>query len=1517
VLGEKVGLFAAEINASGTNGGGTVLIGGDYQGSGSILNAERTYISRDSEIKVDALLNGDGGRVIAWADGTTGFYGRISARGGSNSGDGGFVEVSGKENLIFRGEVDTTAPQGNFGTLLLDPQDIIIVDSPAEPDDGELADGRILDTDSPGDTFTISKGTLEAINGDVSLEASNNIVIADDVSLDFDNDIFLSAGSITFKANADMDGVGKFWMDAGETIKTNGRDISIEGASITTGIIDTNGGDISLTSTVGDIITDDVESDGIIFGGGDITLVAEGNINTRQLDASSNGLGDGGEIRLKAKGGNIQVSNSIESESFFGDAGEINLEANGNIYVSKQIESGSFFGDAGEINLEANGNIYVSKQIESGSFFGDAGNITFHTNGNITTVGDIISTSNDGNGGEIALTSHNGKIDTTSGNLISASDAGNAGDINLAAEGNIITGNTIAVSQDGNAGNIEFNSNLGNINTTAGTLISASDEGNAGNITLTAKGDIITGDENSTSNDFNGIASDINLDNIDINPGSLISTSNAGNAGDITLATEGNITTADTTSASREGNGGNIKFSSNLGSIDTTAGILASASDEGNAGEINLIADSDITTGDIQAFSIDGDGGAIALTSTQGKIDTTPGTLTSASDSGNAGEIELIANHDITTGDIQAVSIDGDGGAIALTSTQGKIDTTPGTLTSASDNGDAGEINLIADSDITTGDIQAFSIDGDGGAIALTSTQGKIDTTPGTLTSASDSGNAGEINLIADSDIKTGDIQTFSIDGDGGAIVLNSTQGTIDTTPGTLISASERGDAGEIDITANSDITIGNLQAVSRKGNGGDITLRSNNGEIETTGGIVNSGSISREGGDITFTANDDLRLTGIINTSGNLVGGDITLQSTNGAINAELLLLNSGWLSSNSIKIVQDHLPPLPLNIFAVARVNAGDITLSAKNDINITTGAINASSAPDVLVDGETIAVGGNISFTSSEGAISLENNFIRTNIRSDKPLDRGGDFNFHARSVSLINSNAITFNHGYAQGSNININATEFVELSQGSSLGTQARGSQATNLTIDTQELRIRDGSLLSSYRIGEFPFQDRGNLSVNADSVDISGTSADGLIPSALASVSARGNNAGDVRINTNQLIVRDGGSVFGVTLNEGQDAPGEGANVFIKADSVIVTGTSENQLFGSSISVDTLVNGKAGNLEIETNQLLVQDGGVVSASTFGTGDAGNISINAGEVLVSGASLDNQIKSGIYAQSYDEGEAGSIDITTGDLIVQDGARITVNSEPTSEDSGNLINKTNAWIEVLREIPEADIDPDFAVARGSGTSDAGDITIDANNIFLNNQGQITGVTSSGEGGNINIDVWDLILMRHNSFISTTAGTAPGGGNGGNITINAPFIVAVPQENSDITANAFTGNGGRITIFSQAIFGLTFRPSLTPFSDITVSSQFGLDGTVELNTLGIDPSQGLINISEKVLESEIKDICAADDGKPRVELYDIGRAGIPLTPHDSFEPNFFESESPASNLEAMRPVPYRCNG
>jgi filamentous hemagglutinin family protein len=128
VLGNQVGLIDnASINASGESGGGTVLVGGDYKGDNAeIQNASRTYFGRDATIAADAITGGDGGKVVVWSNDATRAYGSISARGGAQSGNGGLVEVSGRNWLDFAARVDTTAPNGATGTLLLDPTDITI-----------------------------------------------------------------------------------------------------------------------------------------------------------------------------------------------------------------------------------------------------------------------------------------------------------------------------------------------------------------------------------------------------------------------------------------------------------------------------------------------------------------------------------------------------------------------------------------------------------------------------------------------------------------------------------------------------------------------------------------------------------------------------------------------------------------------------------------------------------------------------------------------------------------------------------------------------------------------------------------------------------------------------------------------------------------------------------------------------------------------------------------------------------------------------------------------------------------------------------------------------------------------------------------------------------------------------------------------------------------------------------------------------------------------------------------------
>ncbi len=141
LLGHDIILLGATANASGSAGGGTILIGGDYQGKNpAVPNADLTWINYSTSLRADAGITGAGGKVIVWSDSDTRFAGHISARGGAKSGDGGFIEVSGKENLIFAGMADASAPKGTPGTVLLDPKNIII-DSTA----GGLASFQLLD----------------------------------------------------------------------------------------------------------------------------------------------------------------------------------------------------------------------------------------------------------------------------------------------------------------------------------------------------------------------------------------------------------------------------------------------------------------------------------------------------------------------------------------------------------------------------------------------------------------------------------------------------------------------------------------------------------------------------------------------------------------------------------------------------------------------------------------------------------------------------------------------------------------------------------------------------------------------------------------------------------------------------------------------------------------------------------------------------------------------------------------------------------------------------------------------------------------------------------------------------------------------------------------------------------------------------------------------------------------------------------------------------------------------------
>ena len=171
-------------------------------------------------------------------------------------------------------------------------------------------------------------------------------------------------------------------------------------------------------------------------------------------------------------------------------------------------------------------------------------------------------------------------------------------------------------------------------------------------------------------------------------------------------------------------------------------------------------------------------------------------------------------------------------------------------------------------------------------------------------------------------------------------------------------------------------------------------------------------------------------------------------------------------------------------------------------------------------------------------------------------------------------------------------------------------------------------------------------------------------------------------------------------------------------------------------------------------------------------------------------------------------------------------------------------------------------------------------------------------------AGEGGNIAVQMRD-VQLRNNSILSTTAGTEQGQGNGGNINIDTQTLVGI--ENSDITANAFSGRGGGIDITSQGIFGLQRRQELTSNNDITAFSQINpqLNGEIGLNTPDVDPTSGLIALPENVVDPAAliaQNICAQ---RGESEFIITGRGGLPPNPGESLNPDLV-------NVDLVAPAP-----
>jgi filamentous hemagglutinin family protein len=408
VFGDRVALVQANLDASGGSGGGTVLVGGEFQGQGPVPNAMSSFVDPDSRINVNGVTDGDGGRAIVWADRTTRFFGTITATGGNIGGNGGFVEISGKDRLSFDGWVDTSAPQGIDGTILFDPANINIVAGVGADDAQVTGDREILFADSGAATFEIGATTLGTLGGTLLLQATNNININSSLStyggatitLGANNDINInSAITVT-----DTGGTANLILDADNDINVNA-DITntdtnfghVFNLSLTAdGNINASGVTISTAQNRGDAF--------LAFGtaeGGALTLTAGGNIVTGALNtfgrtsAMTNGAGKGGNVTLMA-GGSISTgginSNAVafSGNPTVAEGGNVSLMAGSTISVTGDLNTRAIINSNNGANQTTGGTVTLTAGNTPGS------NISFSTistdatsDGNTNTSGNV------------------------------------------------------------------------------------------------------------------------------------------------------------------------------------------------------------------------------------------------------------------------------------------------------------------------------------------------------------------------------------------------------------------------------------------------------------------------------------------------------------------------------------------------------------------------------------------------------------------------------------------------------------------------------------------------------------------------------------------------------------------------------------------------------------------------------------------------------------------------------------------------------------------------------------------------------------------------------------------------------------------------------------------------------------------------------------------------------------------------------------------------------------------------
>lgn len=677
---------------------------------------------------------------------------------------------------------------------------------------------------------------------------------------------------------------------------------------------------------------------------------------------------------------------------------------------------------------------------------------------------------------------------------------------------------------------------------------------------------------------------------------------------------------------------------------------------------------------------------------------------------------------------------------------------------------------------------------------------------------------------------------------------------------------------------------------------------------IDTSGGDYANFNVGGNGGDVTLLAQSDIFMPfrSSIYSYG-LWGGAITLTS--------------------GTAIIQEN-GPLGFNPFDLSWIETDTFAPVRGNDIRFT--------AP-------TISIGGNI-YASNEGE------------------GRGGDIIFSTDTLTTNQATIATVQWDFGGGTAGDV-IVSTQSLNQGifsfmGSANHSASGGQGGDVHLRADSIVAQDGGQIGALT---FATGDAGNVFVTARDISLSGflpedlavAFADGqFTPSGLFS-SAQGDgfegNSGNVRITTDTLTLTDGAQIFTAVLSE-TSGQGNSGNIIIDASESVWVDGAVFPAFANDNSQPTAIYsevgegvvGQGGNIQIVSPVINVTGGGTISAVSDGNGNAGSIRINASEsVFVDGIEPFAQVgqrdrisQIAVFAAENSTGDGGNLTITTPFLSLTNNGQLTAETL-SGGDAGDI--KLNVRDTVLIDGEGSGIlsntsagstgdggnitiDPRLVLIQNGGriavdsqgSGSGGNIWITSDQLQLINQGLITAETVSADGGNITLNIGDVLLMLDNSRISATAGTALAGGDGGNVNITTTYLIGSPNDgNNDITANAFSGAGGNVIITADGIFGIAplsraeletllgtsdpalLDPANLSSNDITAISQENpnLQGQVDIRSPDVDPSQGIVALPEDIVDASrlIAQGCASGGSLAQDigSLVVIGRGGLPASP------------------------------